>query len=86
MAKRVADRRKVRQALRHRISQKPVIRHVHFHIPHGLPQRSGSEQMLDQRQLEQHHQITVWLAAVLALQILHQIIYLCKAYHRVDFL
>lgn len=32
MAERIADRRKVRKILRHRIPQKPAIRHVHFRI------------------------------------------------------
>ena len=44
MAERIADRRKVRKTLRHRIAQKPAIRHVHFRIPHGLTQRMDSEQ------------------------------------------
>ena len=66
MAERIADRRKVRKTLRHRVPQKPAIRHVHFCVPHGLPQRSDPEQMLDQHQLEQHHRIAAWPAVVLA--------------------
>ena len=66
MAERIADRRKVRKTLRHRVAQKPAIRHVHFRVAHGLPQRSDPEQMLDQHQLEQHHRITAWPAVVLA--------------------
>ena len=66
MAERIADRRKVRKTLRHRIAQKPAIRRVHLRIPHCLTQRTDPEQMLDQHQLEQHHRIAAWPAVVLA--------------------
>ena len=75
MAERIADRRKVRKTLRHRIAQKPAIRHVHLRIPHGLTQRMDSEQMLDQYQLEQHHRIAARPTVVLAVQILDHLIY-----------
>ena len=66
MAKCIADRRKMRQLLRHCIPQKPAIRHVYFRIPHRLPQRTNPEQMLDQHQLEQYHRIAARPPVVLA--------------------
>ena len=54
----VADGCKVRQLLRHGVPQKPSIGHIHFRIPHGLPQRTDAKQMLDQHQLKQYYRIT----------------------------
>ena len=62
----VADGCKVRQLLRHGVPQKPSIGHIHFRIPHGLPQRTDAKQMLDQHQLKQNHRITAGPSVILA--------------------
>ena len=62
----VADGCKVRQLLRHAVPQKPSIGHIHFRIPHGLPQRTDAKQMLDQHQLKQNHRITAGPSVILA--------------------
>ena len=82
-AKRIADRRKMRKRLRHGISQKPAIRHIHFRVFHRLPKQAYPEQMPNQHQLEQHHRIKAGATIVLAVQILHQIIDVREIHRRV---
>ena len=84
MPERIADRRKMRQRLRHRVPQKPPVCHVHFHVPHRLPQRSDPEQMLNQYQLEQDHRIDARAAIVFAVQLFHQVVDMREVHRRVD--
>ena len=62
----IAHRRKVRQCLRHAVSQKPTICYVDFHFLHRLPQRPDPEQVLYHHQLEQDHRVDAWPSLVLA--------------------
>ena len=80
----VADCCKVRQLLRHGIPQKPSIGHIHFRIPHGLPQRTDAKQMLDQHQLKQNHRITAGPSVILAVQVFYQFVYARKIHRCVD--
>ena len=80
----VADGCKVRQLLRHGVPQKPSIGHIHFRIPHGLPQRTDAKQMLDQHQLKQNHRITAGPSVILAVQVFYQFVYARKIHRCVD--
>ena len=80
----VADGCKVRQLLRHGVPQKPSIGHIHFRIPHSLPQRTDAKQMLDQHQLKQNHRITAGPSVILAVQVFYQFVYARKIHRCVD--
>ena len=81
----MADRRKMRQALRHGVAQKPAIGHVHLCVPQRLAPQPYSKQMLNQYKLEQYHRVAAGSAVVFALKIFHQFIDARKIHCRVDF-
>ena len=80
----VADCCKVRQLLRHGIPQKPSIGHIHFRIPHGLPQRTDAKQVLDHHQLKQNHRITAGASVILAVEIFYQFVNAREIHRCVD--
>ena len=60
----LAESREVRHLIRHSKTEEPPIRHVYFDLPDRLPHTPDPIQILDERDLDQHHRIDTGPAVI----------------------